>query len=355
MLLFLLSSAFAGTRVVTDHVAVSVSADGSFGADNLGLYFDPDGTVGPYPLSGDALNVGWMYDAWILESGDRTWVQSAAHLGSAFTLSFDPVDDDGAVAILRGEGGDDAVDVTLHIVAPWGEPVVFTVIDVTARTALPGLMAARLFDPDMDYWLNGSYLTNNTASGDVAVGSSEVDGRAWAVSARDGSAGVCAWCATASDLAGQTGASYDDAQPGVVVELGDITAGDSARVVFVYAFDTDALAAQDRARDLVDAEDLDRDGATAEEDCNDLDAWVGPWASEEANGKDDDCDGRVDEAPDDVDEPEDYARDDWASAIPGDDDGTSTPGACSTAPGPASLGALLTLGLLIVARRGASR
>ena len=46
--------------------------------------------------------------------------------------------------------------------------------------------------------------------------------------------------------------------------------------------------------------DMDEDGVLASDDCNDADATVFPGQNEQCNGKDDDCDGQVDEA---LDEP----------------------------------------------------
>src|SRR5690242_16780190 len=47
--------------------------------------------------------------------------------------------------------------------------------------------------------------------------------------------------------------------------------------------------------------DADGDGYDVSADCNDGDAAVHPWATELCNGKDDDCDGLVDEGnPDDA-------------------------------------------------------
>ncbi|MCA9567864.1 MAG: putative metal-binding motif-containing protein, partial [Myxococcales bacterium] len=47
-------------------------------------------------------------------------------------------------------------------------------------------------------------------------------------------------------------------------------------------------------------EDRDRDGASAQSDCDDLDPAVFPGAPERCDGVDNDCDGLVDEDSDDV-------------------------------------------------------
>ena len=51
--------------------------------------------------------------------------------------------------------------------------------------------------------------------------------------------------------------------------------------------------------DKDDAEDLDGDGFTADEDCDDDNEDINPDADESCNGEDDDCDGEVDEDPTD--------------------------------------------------------
>jgi hypothetical protein len=324
----------ADERLVTDHVAVGVASDGSFGLPSLGLVADPDGPAGPFPSGGDVLRAGRMFEAWVLESGEQYWIQGGSTVGSDLLLEWDAPTDDGALVVLRGTAEDAAIDVTARVVLPWGEPLIFTVLEVTAREALPALTAVRVVDPDLDAWVTGSVQTYNAAEADIAVASGDSDGRAWAVGAAGGLAGTCAWCTSAASLVAQAEPTYGDGQIGVGVSLGDLAAGDTARVVFVYAFGTDIEAARALAREVIDAEDLDRDGALAGEDCDDLDAWVGPWAAEEPNGVDDDCDGRIDEAADGAEDTGSHARDDWDAAIPEAEAPAETAGGCASAPLP---------------------
>jgi hypothetical protein len=76
---------------------------------------------------------------------------------------------------------------------------------------------------------------------------------------------------------------------------------------------------------LVDEADVDQDGYTVCQDCNDLSASVHPNANELCNGVDDDCDSRID---------------DYQNAIDGDNDGVA--GACDNCPVAANPGQLDT-------------
>ena len=329
-MLLLACAALAAERLVTDHVAVDVSADGSFGTPELGLRVDPDGPDGAFPVGGDILKAGRTFDLWAIGSGADTWVQNAAWIGSDLTLEGVTSSDDGALVVASGAFADARLSGTLTVIAPWGEPLLFTVLEVTALDALPAATLLRAFDPDLDAWSTGAYETHNRAEGGSAVAWSEADGRAWAVSAAGATAGVCAWCQSPSELSAQSEAALADAQLGAYVALGDLAAGDTARVVFVYAFGTTAEAAVAAAEDAAAVEDLDRDGISAAEDCDDLDAWRSPAAMETPNGLDDDCDGVVDEAPEDDGDTGSYARDDWNTPFPRED--AEAGGGCSATP-----------------------
>jgi hypothetical protein len=357
-MLLLLPAALAAERLLTDHVAVDVAADGSFGTPELGLRVDPDGPDGDFPVGGDILKAGRTFDLWAIGSAEDAWIQNAAWLGSDLMLTGLGTSDDGAITLASGAFSDARLTGTLTVVAPWGEPLLFTVLEVTALEPLPAATLLRAFDPDLDAWSTGAYETHNRADGAAAVAWSEADGRAWALSAAGATAGVCGWCTSADALVAQSDAAFADAQLGAAVTVGDLAAGDTARVVFVYAFGPTADEALAAAEDAVAFEDLDRDGISADEDCDDLDAWRSPAAVESPNGIDDDCDGVVDEGPDDTDDTGTYTRDDWDTPIPSadaDDDETETAGGCAAVPDAGAAGAAGLLAMSAAVLAGARR
>ena len=71
---------------------------------------------------------------------------------------------------------------------------------------------------------------------------------------------------------------------------------------------------------LACATDADQDGTPSGEDCNDQNAQVGPHARESCNGRDDDCNGVIDDA---------YASGTTLFYPDGDADGHGAPGAAS--------------------------
>lgn len=318
--------------LATGHVAVGIAPDGSFGNDSagVGLLFDPDGPEGAFPLGGDVLDVGRTFEAWSLSAtvDGAPWqrVQSAPYGDSDLVLSWEDVQDDGALTWIHGIGGDDTLLVDAWVVLPWGQAVVWTMLDLTAQADLSGLAIARVYDPDIDAWATGS---NNTANSvgkgvgeGVVVASGAWDGRAWALAAADGVGGICAWCTLPDDVMAGDTASVGDQQLGVALPLGDLATGDSVRVLFAYGFGQSGDDASALAQAAAATEDLDGDGSDWWTDCDDLDGRRSPAEVERANGVDDDCDGEIDEVAGAEDTGDD--RDDWDNPIP--DDGGSTDG-----------------------------
>ena len=82
---------------------------------------------------------------------------------------------------------------------------------------------------------------------------------------------------------------------------------------------------------VTQAEDRDGDGFPVVDDCDDLDPRASPAASESCNGRDDDCDGLVDEGT-----PPDAAT--WYTDADGDGYGSDEVRACDAPPGTSWLG-----------------
>lgn len=368
--------------LATDHLAVGLAADGSLGnaALGLGLVVDPDGVAGPYPHGGDVLTPGRLWETWAAQADQGEWTMADPGGTSALDLAWEPPWDDGWLTWARGTGATDAFLVDLTVVAPWGSPVLWTVLDLTATRDLTGLWLAKTYDPDLDAPLTGTYTTANAALDGAVVASGAFDGRAWALAAVDGQGGICDWCALPAEVLAGVSSSTADDQLGLAVEVGALATGETVRVLYAYGFGTDADAALATALDAATSRDLDADGADWDLDCDDLDALVGPDAAElPGTGVDEDCDGLVDEEEEEGGDTGWEDRDDWDEPIPdeeeeegdggtdgggtddggtdggdtdGDTDGGSAgapdtddddgkSGGCATSPAPATLLALL--------------
>ena len=283
--------------LATDRVAVGVNSDGSFvdDAGELGILWDPDGPEGELPVGGDLLVAGWAVELWSLQWSGGDLVEAAPQFGSDLVLDWDDPWDGPDVGRLVGHGSTDPLDVEVTIDLPWGRPVIWAMLTITATEDVADLWAARVFDPDPDAWSTASYLTDNSSGDGWAVGEGTFDQRALALATPGGVGGVCHWCTLPSEVVAAAGAgSSDDLQPGVAVQVGGLAAGDTVELSFAYGLALGATEAVDLAVEAAASDDHDGDGAGAE-DCDDTDAAVAPGLTEVADGRDNDCDGTVDE------------------------------------------------------------
>lgn len=362
MLLLLLHPAFAdvsdGDRwLESARIAVGVNADGSLINDglDLGLLWDPPGEA---PMGSDLLTAGNEFEAWSVEytagSGSQALVNEAPYGGSDLVFTWD-LDLEGADAeVLHGAVSGDALGVETWIALSRTEDVIWLTLAFTAWEPVTDLAVARALDLDPDAAFSGEYSTDNTTGEGYAAAVGLWDGRALAMATPGGIGGICAWCALPSEiLAGDAGPTEGDDQIGLTVTLGDLAAGETARVTYAYALGADvdaavALALASAANPTwedngaIDSAFSDDDGdsfAEADGDCDDANAAVFPGASAVAGVADADCDG---------------ARDDgsWDTAADTAGEPEIKPGGCTTLPGPARGGpALAILALALGLRR----
>jgi hypothetical protein len=334
--------------VATDRLAAGVQADGSLVNDvaGLGLRWDADGPEGVEPMGGDWLYEGWAMEVWSVAWADTLLVNGGPWTSSALTLTWDS-GGAGGLSWLHGAATSPEVDVEEWIEAPWGEDLLWITLRLTAHEDLGGVTLGRMFDPDPDAWLTGSYDALLTAEPGAVAAESLAEGRALALATSGGVGAICQWCTDPADvLAASAGTATGDDQLGLAVGLGDLAAGDSVDVVFVYAFGAGTAAAVDLASLALTDEDHDRDGVAAADDCAPLDGHVAAGLEDVADGLDNDCDGVVDE---DAPAEDTATTGGWSADVP-----AGTPGegevpeskGCATQRAPLWLGLLALLGVL---------
>jgi hypothetical protein len=291
--------------VGNDTLAIGLSEDGSLINDDLelGILWSPGDEA---PIGGDMIRVGYEWEIWSWSYGvgdaERTVINAAPHDASDLVLEWtDRVDGSGLVG-LRGGASNDEVDIALTAVMRAGEEALIIDATYTALVDLTGLTVARIFDPDQDFWATSTYSTVNESGEGYGVGTGTYDDRALALVGATadgtlGTGGVCHWCTTPDEIIAAAGAySEDDDHPGVAVPLGDLAAGASVSVRFVYAVAIGTGPALERAWAASEVDDMDGDGfTTADGDCDDWNDTVYTGATEWADTIDNDCDGEVDE------------------------------------------------------------
>ncbi len=285
--------------IASDWVAAGLAPDGSLVNEDigLGLLVDPDGASGPAPIGGDALVVGRSFEAWSAEWEGGQCANSAPDGGSDVLFDWGEPAATSAMAYLHASAERPELTLGLWVEAPWDEPWLRLSIELTALEDLVGLRVARVVDPDMDFWMSGSYATTNRVGDGWVSATGSADGRVMVLAAPGGSGGICSWCTLASELEAAGGSeSEGDEQVGVWFQVGDLAAGESTTVSFAYAFGTDEDSAVALASAAAATEDHDGDGWTeAEGDCDDREPLISPGEGEAWDGLDNDCDGEVDE------------------------------------------------------------
>ncbi len=321
-LLLLLPSADAEPLYVAGaRVAAGVATDGSLCDSTLELClrWDPPGDA---PMGDDLLWPGWAYEIWAAEwtgpGGATTLENGAPYTGSdlspTWTYASGP-----DVDVLVGVASTPDADWELRVEAPWSGDVVWLTLTLTARARLADIHVARIVDVDADWAWTQSYATDNTVGEGWVASAGLWDGRAVVLAAPGGEARMCSACTTVEGLlAGTTTETEADVQIGVDVAVGTLEVGERAKVRFAYGFAMDVADAVDLAVGAAADDDHDDDGVGAPDDCDDADADVFPGAVETTDGRDEDCDGSVDEESAGVDDD----GDGWAE-VDGDCDDAS--------------------------------
>ena len=290
-----------------ENLAVGVHRDGSFVNDEieLGIQWDPDGADGDMPLMGDMLRVGYHWDVliwrWETASGDDGGrVQGGPHTEDWTEVTWLSKTDNAAVMGLKGELTDGPLEIDFQMAALQRDDVVIYDLFITSSEELSKLSVGRTFDPDQDHWFFESYETVNASEDNWAYGASAYDERAIGLAGKTPvsdlvTGGVCEWCTSPADMLESAGVSNeDDGHPNVLIRAEDPERDDAIHFRFVYAFAVGGEAAAIKAQEMLDLDDIDNDGISAEEgDCDDWDPNTYPGAPEETDGVDNDCDGEI--------------------------------------------------------------
>lgn len=306
LLLALSTPALAGATLAGERLAVGVNDDGSLCDTDRGvcLLYDPDGMGQGAPLGNDMLTPGRAFETWSASwttAGGAQLVQAGApdgaYLGGPPIVWTSPARSEDLVYV-EGTTSLEGLDVRIAVDVPVGDEVFWTTFTLTATEDLTGLSLARTVDVDPDVYANGGYTTINTADGDVASATSLLNGgKSLALGVVGGEAGLCSWCASPESVReGLEGTRQGDFQIGVASAPVDLAAGESVTVRFAFGLAMSDDAARARADAAMRVDDLDGDGETvAAGDCDDRDASTGSGAPEQADGRDNDCDGEIDE------------------------------------------------------------
>ena len=296
--------------LVSDSVAVGLHPSGTLGnpAQELGLLWDPQ--AASVPMGGDLLWVGDPFEVWTVEGthggaaflfgglGESDKVDRASI--ESLEMTWTDIHETPTLSIIEGTAQHQTMFIHTRLILSWNEPVLWIEMEMTALSDLGDVWFNRAFDPDPDYWADGSYGSDNEAGDGWVRGSSFLDGRTM-VLAGPGQGGICDWCATSTEVLNGTPAGSGDEQLGLTMAVGDLSEGESTTLRLAYALSLEPEEAVTLATTAIDSDDLDGDGINQSDgDCDDTHAHVFPGATELADGLDNDCDGAIDE-------------DDWAA------------------------------------------
>lgn len=284
--------------LTSDRVAIGIAPDGSLvdAEAEVGIRFDPDGPGG-VPGSGDVLLPGRAWEVWSVAydaDGRQEIVAGAPEIEGAPAVDWTPVVDNDALHAVRGTAEFEDFSIRVSIVLSRATDVVWLETEIRAHADLEALRFSRSIDLDLDAAFD-EFATQNEAGPGYAWSASTTEERAFAMVAF-GEGRICTdWCESADDVAAESAESETDDSPiALVVDVGDVSEGETARVRVVYGFGADGPGALEVAQAVASETDLDGDGAT-EDDCDDLRPDVHPGAAEIPDGVDNDCDGRSDE------------------------------------------------------------
>jgi MYXO-CTERM domain-containing protein len=289
-----------------DSLLIGLNSDASLINPDLelGIQWDPDGPEGEIPLGGDMIRVGHQWEQWSFSyttaDGSHSGTNLGPHDDTDLVMSWEGPWLSDTIHGLRASGDNEHMAVETGLAVSQTDSVLWIDTTITALVDMEDLWLARGFDPDQDYWATSSYGTDNTSGDGYASATGSYDGRAIALMGEGplglGIGGVCSWCTTPAGIVDAAGEETSgDNQPGVAVQVGSLLAGESAQVRFVYSFGLGEIPTIGMGFSWLADDDLDNDGSSSSLDCDDWDETRSPETAELADGKDNDCDGEIDE------------------------------------------------------------
>ena len=311
--LFLLGAAFASVEAEdrwlrNANLSIGLHQDGSLvnPATELGILWDPDGSAGEMPLTGDMIRVGYHWDGWAWSywgaDGTEAGFQVGPHRSDFEAMSWTDGFSNEALDGLNSSLSIGPLEIQLRSMVLARADVLIQDFTITTDETVSYMKLGRTVDADQDEWLTGSRSTINDAGLGYASSMGEFDERTLAIGGGVlggdlGQGGICAWCDSIEEMEDESSTSSSaDQQAFVVVDGGTLHSDDETTIRFVYAFAVGESGAQDLALEMLSLDDLDGDGLSVDEgDCDDLDPDTYADATELIDGVDNDCDGEIDE------------------------------------------------------------